>query len=59
MTGAGWGGCAVSIIKSDGVGKLLAGVKDQYYSQAPSKANKVDAALFASAPAGGAGFYEV
>ncbi|KAK3775850.1 hypothetical protein RRG08_041562 [Elysia crispata] len=59
MTGAGWGGCAVSIIKSDGVGKLLAGVKDQYYAQSPSKADKVDAALFASAPAGGAGFYEV
>ncbi|GFS27869.1 N-acetylgalactosamine kinase-like, partial [Elysia marginata] len=59
MTGAGWGGCAVSIVKSDTVEKLLAAVRKQYYAASPSKAEKVEAALFASAPSAGAAFYSV
>ena len=57
MTGAGWGGCAVSIVKSEDVAKLLTGVREHYYMVSPSKASKVEAALFASAPAEGAAFY--
>ncbi|GFO03021.1 N-acetylgalactosamine kinase [Plakobranchus ocellatus] len=59
MTGAGWGGCAVSIVHSDRVDTLLAGVREQYYSASSDRAGKVASALFATVPGGGAAYYSV
>ena len=39
LTGAGWGGCSVSLIPKDKLDDFLANVKAQYYS----KINKLDA----------------
>uniref|UniRef100_A0A2C9JRK1 Galactokinase n=1 Tax=Biomphalaria glabrata TaxID=6526 RepID=A0A2C9JRK1_BIOGL len=57
MTGAGWGGCTVSIVNAEKVSSLLAGVKASYYQPNPDKFSKVDEALFATTPGGGAAFY--
>jgi len=58
MTGAGWGGCTVSILPKDQVSSLLEGVKTDYYEPQPRKLEKVKEALFATAPGGGAAFYK-
>jgi N-acetylgalactosamine kinase len=57
MTGAGWGGCAVSIVKSDSVLPLLTGVRDSYYTPNPARKAKVQEALFATTPGAGAAYY--
>ncbi|XP_069861365.1 N-acetylgalactosamine kinase isoform X3 [Dipodomys merriami] len=54
LTGAGWGGCTVSIVPADKLPDFLANVQDAYYkrrhhSEAPEKQN-----LFATKPGGGA-----
>ncbi|KAH9524775.1 N-acetylgalactosamine kinase [Bulinus truncatus] len=57
MTGAGWGGCTVSIVRSENISQLLNGVRDGYYRLNPGKFSRVEEALFATAPGGGAAFY--
>lgn len=58
MTGAGWGGCTVSIVKTDSILPLLDGVRDDYYKTNPAKMAKVEEALFATVPAMGAAYYQ-
>ncbi|CAL1526421.1 unnamed protein product [Lymnaea stagnalis] len=57
MTGAGWGGCAVSIVKSDSVASLLSRVQDNYYKLNSEKFARVQESLFATIPGGGAAYY--
>jgi len=57
MTGAGWGGCVVSLVPSDSVMSLLTAVRDNYYKLAPKKFERVKEALFATTPGDGAAFY--
>ncbi|XP_012942625.2 N-acetylgalactosamine kinase [Aplysia californica] len=57
MTGAGWGGCAVSLVRCDAVKPMLAQVKDNYYKLEPKKMERVKEALFATTPGDGAAFY--
>ncbi|CAG5116544.1 unnamed protein product [Candidula unifasciata] len=57
MTGAGWGGCTVSLVRTESTVPLLAGVRDDYYKPNPAKMAKAKEALFATIPAGGAAYY--
>lgn len=57
MTGAGWGGCTVSLVESKNILSLLTKVRDAYYSPNPAKARQVKEALFATQPGTGAVIY--
>ena len=54
LTGAGWGGCTVSMVPCDSVHEFLHKVRFGYYSRDPRKLEVVDHSLFATSPAGGA-----
>lgn len=56
LTGAGWGGCAVSLLPSAAVSGFLAALKTEYYD-ARGFASQADAALFTSVPSSGAAVY--
>ena len=56
LTGAGWGGCAVSLVSRDALAGFLAAIKTGYY-EPKGKAAAVETALFASAPGSGAAVY--
>jgi galactokinase len=56
LTGAGWGGCAVSLVSRDALPSFLSAMKSGYY-EPKGKASAVDVALFASAPGSGAAIY--
>eukprot|EP00051_Salpingoeca_urceolata_P031395 m.494280 g.494280 ORF g.494280 m.494280 type:complete len:458 (+) comp40106_c0_seq1:93-1466(+) len=51
LTGAGWGGCAVSLVPNDKVEGFLKSLREGFYEKDPTKASKVDTSLFAT-PAG-------
>ncbi|XP_064619065.1 N-acetylgalactosamine kinase-like [Lineus longissimus] len=57
LTGAGWGGCAVSMVPADQVEQFIASLSENYYSNDAERAAKVDTALFATQPGGGAAIY--
>lgn len=59
LTGAGWGGCAVSMVPISQVEQFLSKVKDKYYASDPSRAAKVSSAVFTTHPGGGAAIYNV
>ncbi|OWF49832.1 N-acetylgalactosamine kinase-like [Mizuhopecten yessoensis] len=59
LTGAGWGGCAVSMVPMDQVEQFLTKVKEKYYANEPSRAANVSTAVFATQPGGGAAIYKV
>lgn len=54
LTGAGWGGCTVSLVPSEKVEVFLKQVKEQYYDLNPARREKVNEALFATEPGSGA-----
>lgn len=57
LTGAGWGGCAVSLVHSKDVKDFIEGVKKDYYQAKRSDAIanlQMDELLFASEPGRGA-----
>jgi len=53
LTGAGWGGCAVSLVHTSRVAEFIATLKARYYDARGLSAH-VATALFASAPGSGA-----
>ena len=55
LTGAGWGGCAVSMVPTNQLSVFLDKVKAGYYQG--DKASLVKEALFATKPGGGAAIY--
>lgn len=57
LTGAGWGGCAVSMVPTKEVMNFLVKVKKNFYEKEPSRAGKVGTALFATQPGSGALIY--
>ena len=54
LTGAGWGGCAVSLVPQDKLDSFLSEVKNGYKRYAEVNVNE---ALFATKPGGGAAVY--
>eukprot|EP01135_Chromosphaera_perkinsii_P002110 Nk52_evm44s217 gene=Nk52_evmTU44s217 len=59
MTGAGWGGCTVSILDSSKVNEFLEGIKERYYSPMEKEgllSKPFEECVFVSAPGCGACF---
>ncbi|CAN6926727.1 unnamed protein product [Brassica oleracea] len=61
LTGAGWGGCTVSLVKESGVAQFIAAVKDKYYRKRIEKGvvkeEDMELYLFASKPSSGAAIF--
>ncbi|XP_044521115.1 N-acetylgalactosamine kinase [Gracilinanus agilis] len=54
LTGAGWGGCAVSLVPTDKLPDLLANVQKAYYQSKKGRLAVEKPCLFATKPGGGA-----
>lgn len=57
LTGAGWGGCAVSMVPSKKVESFLQAVREEYYLPDPRRAAMEKQSLFVSKPGGGAAIF--
>jgi galactokinase len=59
LTGAGWGGCAVSLVATDKLEAFLAAMREGYYAPRglADKAAPGGTALWASLPGSGAAVY--
>ncbi|XP_029009053.1 N-acetylgalactosamine kinase [Betta splendens] len=57
LTGAGWGGCAVSMVPSEKVEAFLQAVREAYYLPDPRRAAMEKQSLFVSKPGGGAAIF--
>jgi len=57
LTGAGWGGCTVSMVREDGVERFVAALKERYYGPAMAagriNAAGAEGAIFVSKPSPG------
>lgn len=54
LTGAGWGGCAVSMVPSEKAESFLQAVREAYYTPDPHRAAMEQQSLFVTKPGGGA-----
>lgn len=54
LTGAGWGGCTVSIVPADKLPGFLANVHEAYYQGNEGRFAPEKQSLFATKPGGGA-----
>ncbi|XP_023111151.2 N-acetylgalactosamine kinase isoform X2 [Felis catus] len=54
LTGAGWGGCTVSIVPADKLSSFLANVHEAYYQRSDRNLTFEKQSLFATKPGGGA-----
>lgn len=54
LTGAGWGGCTVSIVLADKLPSFLANVHEAYYQKSGRSLAPEKQSLFATKPGGGA-----
>ncbi|XP_067827579.1 N-acetylgalactosamine kinase isoform X3 [Heptranchias perlo] len=57
LTGAGWGGCTVSMVPTDKLDSFLAKVQEVYYKADAQRAAMQTQSLFATQPGGGAAVY--
>ncbi|XP_034060764.1 N-acetylgalactosamine kinase isoform X1 [Gymnodraco acuticeps] len=57
LTGAGWGGCAVSMVPDEKVESFLKAVSEAYYHPDPRRAGMEKQSLFVSKPGGGAAIF--
>lgn len=57
LTGAGWGGCAVSMVPDEKVDSFLQAVRESYYRPDPRRAAMEKQSLFVSKPGGGAAIF--
>lgn len=57
LTGAGWGGCAVSMVPDEKVDSFLQAVRESYYCPDPRRAALEKQSLFVSKPGGGAAIF--
>lgn len=57
LTGAGWGGCAVSMVPCERVDSFLQAVRKAYYLPDPRKAAMEKQSLFVTKPGGGAAIF--
>ena len=53
LTGAGWGGCAVSLVPGNKVEQFFAQVKQEYYSRSPELESKFSQSAFSTKPSRG------
>ena len=58
LTGAGWGGCVVSLVRSRDLETFLTGVRDGFYGDTVSE-DVVSRALFATSPGPGAAVWQL
>ncbi|XP_029344365.1 N-acetylgalactosamine kinase [Acyrthosiphon pisum] len=54
LTGAGWGGCVVVMVPSDGAEEFVKSVRDQYFSNRETCGRRIDELVFATSPSEGA-----
>jgi len=54
LTGAGWGGCTVSLVPAAVLDDFMKTVHDGYYAADPDRLNRVSESLFATQPGSGA-----
>lgn len=54
LTGAGWGGCAISLVSKDTVDDFMQHVSKAFYQSHPERFNQISTSLFATSPGGGA-----
>eukprot|EP00955_Chlamydomonas_euryale_P110762 366021-Chlamydomonas_euryale.AAC.1 len=54
LTGAGWGGCAVFLVKEDAVNRFLEALTESYYTPEKTQGRDMRNVLFASRPSAGA-----
>ena len=54
LTGAGWGGCAVSLVAEGNVEGFISKVSREYYESDPTRRGKLATSLFATRPGPGA-----
>ncbi|KAK4388369.1 Galactokinase [Sesamum angolense] len=63
LTGAGWGGCAVALVKESIVPQFILKLKEQYYQSRINKGlvkkSDIDLYIFASKPSSGAAIFEL
>jgi galactokinase len=58
LTGAGWGGCTVSLVPTSRVGEFIDAVKEKYYgAHKPHALQHIEEYLFATVPGAGAFVY--
>ncbi|XP_070542677.1 N-acetylgalactosamine kinase-like isoform X2 [Ptychodera flava] len=57
LTGAGWGGCAVSMVRGHRVADFLSKVYEGYYANDPQRKVRVQESLFTTQPGSGAALY--
>ncbi|XP_019934626.2 N-acetylgalactosamine kinase [Paralichthys olivaceus] len=57
LTGAGWGGCAVSMVPNEKVESFLHAVREAYYLPDPRRAAMEKQSLFVTKPGGGAAIF--
>ncbi|KAJ7311024.1 hypothetical protein JRQ81_006620 [Phrynocephalus forsythii] len=57
LTGAGWGGCTVSMVPEDKLEGFLAGVREAYYQNNRQRWAQEEGILFATSPGGGAAIF--
>ena len=58
LTGAGWGGCSISLVEANKVDDFLVKLADGYYKQNDYLAQHLPNALFATLPGYGATVYD-
>ena len=54
LTGAGWGGCAISLVAKDNVDSFIQHISEAFYLPHPIRAKQLSTSLFATSPGGGA-----
>ncbi|CAH3144648.1 unnamed protein product [Porites evermanni] len=54
LTGAGWGGCTVSLVPIASLNDFMEAVRDGYYAGDPDRLSRVSESLFATQPGSGA-----
>ncbi|XP_033749383.1 N-acetylgalactosamine kinase-like isoform X2 [Pecten maximus] len=59
LTGAGWGGCVVSMVPTNQVEHFLQQVKEKYYANEPSRSSRMESSVFITKPSGGAAIYTI
>lgn len=55
LTGAGWGGCAVSLVREENLDKFLDEVRQKFYLNGSDakRAEKADSSIFPTLPGSG------
>lgn len=59
LTGAGWGGCTVSLVKEDKCQQLIEKLRDEYFKKISNKMENLEANLFVTKPGAGAALCDI